>query len=261
MVSEASTFYIQCTEEQYCCIIHKTSVLQTQYFVTVRRPFDTECPLKLVPYPEHERDIYFTLMSKTKQPVSVPQTEDKWKRGSPFFIKLPAGGAPIIGRLYKPVRYVNVRRIIEEGSKKKTKSSDADSKGEVPKHTPASGATLNYSDHEMKQEIESCVSDAKDIEVESKRTIVTGMTSDTPPAPKSEEILSKETREMQNRESIIEKLKYTTSSSATLETADKNVMQFYFTPIENIQGSRVTFSTPPPSSISPLPVDIPDTQQ
>lgn len=238
--SEASIFYVQCNEEQFCHIIHKTSDLQTQLFATVQRPFDTECPLKLVPSPKHEQDICFTLISKTKQPVPVPQTEEEWKSGSPFFIKLPAGGVPIIGHLYKPTRYISVRKIIP---KKKTKSSDADSKGEVPKHTPASGATLDFKSGEE----ESCDSDA------SKHTTVSSVTSEIPPAPKSKEM--KETRETENSESIIEKLKYTTGSSATLHSDDKYVVttQFYFTPVESIQGSRVTFAggppPPPPSRI------------
>ena len=124
--SEASTFYIQCNEEQFCRIIYKTSDLQTQYFATVQRPFATECPLKLVPSPKHEQDISFTLMSITKKSVPIPQSEEEWKGGSPFFIKLPAGGVPIVGHLYKPARYINIRRIIEEW-KKKPISSDADS--------------------------------------------------------------------------------------------------------------------------------------
>jgi hypothetical protein len=224
--SEASTFYIQCNEEQFCSIIHKTSELQTLRFATVQRPFLTECPLKLVPNPEHEQDICFTLMNKTKQPIlKVPQAEEEWKRGSPFYIKLPAGGVPIIGSLYKPTRYISVRKINEEW-KKKPKSSDTDSKVEVP----ASGVTLDFkSGDKVNQEIESCDSDAKD--KESKHTAVSGVTSDTP-------------------------LKYTTGSSATcrLDTDDEYVitMQFYFTPVENVQGSRVTISSgppPPPSRI------------
>ena len=129
--NKASTFYVQCNEEQFCHIIHKTSNLQTPHFATVQRPFDTECPLKLVPYPKHEQDICFTLMSKTKKPVPIPQSEEEWKGGSPFFIKLPAGGVPIIGHLYKPARYINIRRIIEEW-KKKPISSDADSTSGTP---------------------------------------------------------------------------------------------------------------------------------
>ena len=54
---------------------------------------------------------------------------------------MPAGSVPIIDDLYKPTRYVNIRKVIKEW-KKKTKSSDAVSKGELP------------SDHEIKQEIE-----------------------------------------------------------------------------------------------------------
>ena len=124
--NKASTFYVQCNKEQFCHIIYKTSDLQTQHFATVQRPFDTECPLKLVPYPKHEQDLSFTLMSRTKKPVPIPQSEEEWNGESPFFIKLPAGGVPIVGHLYKPARYINIRRIIEEW-KKKTISSDADS--------------------------------------------------------------------------------------------------------------------------------------
>jgi hypothetical protein len=238
--SEASTFYVQSNEEQFCCIIHQTSKLQSQYFATVQRPFLTECPLKLVPNAEHQ-DVCFTLINTIKQPVKVPQTEDEWKRGSPFYIKLPKTG---IG-FSKPTRYISVRRKSEKWKKKPT--SDADSKVEVPKHTPASGAIIAFESDEQK--IESRDSDTNE---ESKHTAVSGETPDTPPPPKSEE--AKETKEMQTRESIIEKLKYTTGSSATLETADKYViaMQFYFTPVENVQGSRVTISSgppPPPSRI------------
>ena len=129
--NKASTFYVQYNEEQFCHIIHNTSDLKIQHFATVQRPFDTECPLKLVPYPKNEQDICFMLMSKTKQPVPILQTEDEWKRESPFFIKLSAGGVPIIGRLYKPARYVNIRRIIEEW-KNKPISSDADSTSGTP---------------------------------------------------------------------------------------------------------------------------------
>ena len=102
----------------------------------------TECPLKLVPNPERQ-DICFTLLNKTKQPVKVPQTEEEWKRGSPFYVKLPKVGIAKQQGLFKPMRYISVRRIIEKG-KKKTKSSDADSNLEVPKQTSASGATLDF---------------------------------------------------------------------------------------------------------------------
>ncbi len=190
--SKASTFYVQCKEEQFCRIIYETSS-GTRYFATVQRPFDTERPLKLVRYPKHEQDICFTLIDENKQPVTVPQTENEWKRGSPFFIKLPAGGIPIIGPLFKPMRYISIRKIIEKGSKKKINSSDADSKIEVSNRTQASGTTL----------------DCKNGEEESK---------------------------------------YTTGSSATLDTADKYVitMQFCFKPVCNVQGSRVTISSGPP---------------
>ena len=70
-------------------------------------------------------------MNETKQPVPIPQSEEEWKGGSPFFIKLPAGGVPIVGHLYKPARYINIRRIIEEW-KKKPISSDADSISGTP---------------------------------------------------------------------------------------------------------------------------------
>ena len=134
--SEASTFYVQCSEEKSCRIIHKTSESETQYYdyVTVQRPFDTECPLKLVQQPEHQQDICFMLMNTTtKESVNIPLTENELKKGSPFFIKLPRIG---IG-LFKPQRYINVRKIIE---KWKTKTG-ADSKAE---RTPASGATLDF---------------------------------------------------------------------------------------------------------------------
>ena len=69
----------------------------------------------------------------TKQSLDIPLTENEWKKGSPFFIKLPRIG---IG-LFQPQRYINVRKIIE---KWKTKTG-ADSKA---KPTPASGATLDF---------------------------------------------------------------------------------------------------------------------
>jgi hypothetical protein len=188
--SKASTFYVQCKEEQFCHIIHKTPELGTRRFSTVQRPFDTERPLKLVPFPKHEQDICFTLIDDTKQPLTVPQTENEWENKSPFFIKLPAGGVPIIGALNKPMRYISIRKIIEKGSKKKTKSSDADFK--VPNRTQASGTTLDFKNGE-------------------------------------------------------EESKYTTGSSATLDTDDEYVitMQFYFKPVGNVQGSRVTISSGP----------------
>ena len=195
--NEASTFYVQCHEEQFCHIIHKTSDLQTQRFATIQRGyFDSECPLKLVPYPKHEQDICFTLMSKTKQPVPIPQTEEEWKSGSPFFIKLPMGSG-VLSFICKSARYLNIKRIIEEW-KNKPISSDADS------------------------------------------------TSSTPSAP--------ETREMQNRESTAEKLKYSIGSSASLDEPDQHVIttQFHFKLVESIHGNRVTISggpPPPPSRI------------
>ena len=188
--NKASTFYVQCNKEQFCHIIYKKHGLHS-HFATVQRPFGTECPLKLVPDPKDIQDICFTLMSATKQPVPIPQTEEGWERGSPFFIKLPAGGVPIFGCLCKPERYINIRRIIEKW-KKNTISSDADS------------------------------------------------TSGTPSAPK--------TRETQNRESTAEKLKYSTGSSASLDEPGQHVIttQFHFTPVESIQGNRVTFAGGPP---------------
>ena len=245
--SEASTFYIQCNEEQFCHIIHKTSDLQTPYFATIQRPFNTERPLMLVPYPEDEQDICFTLMSKTKKPVDVPQTEHEWKTRSPFFIKLPAGGIPIIGQLFKPMRFISVRKTIDKG-KKKTKASNADAKA---KHTSASSVTLDFKNgEERKQEIESCDSVTQD--KESQYTPASGASATPDIPPKSKE--TKETGEMQNRESIVDNFKYTTGSSATLDTKDKYVIttQFYFTPVGDVQGSRVAITSgppPPPSRI------------
>ena len=202
--SEASTFYVKYDEKESCSIIHNTD-LQTQLFVTVQRPFLTECPLKLVSSSEH----YFTLLSNNKH-LPFPRTEEEWERGSPFFIKLPKVG---IG-WKKPQRYINVRRIMKEW-KKKTKSS------ELPKHTPASGATLNFnSDHVMKQEIE-----------------------------------------LQTRKSIIEKLEFSTGSSATHEIIlnepgehEPITTQFHFTPVL-VQDGRVRCTIsggppPPPSQIT-----------
>lgn len=127
--SKASPFFVQRKGEQFCHIIHKTSDLQTEHFVTVQRPFDTECPLKLISATKEQQDACFTLINRTKEPVDIPQTEDAWKRDSPFFIKLPAGGVPIFGALFRPTRYISVRKIIEKG-KKKTESSNADAKVE-----------------------------------------------------------------------------------------------------------------------------------
>ena len=141
--------------------------------------------------------------------MDVPQTEDAWKTGSPFFIKLPAGGIPILGALYRPTRYISIRYVIEK-DKKKTVSSDGDSKEKEPKLTPASTC--------------SATSDIK----------------------KGDKV--KETRESHNRESVVEKPKYTTGSSATPVTTDNYVIttQFYFTPVGNVLGSSVTLSGPPP---------------
>ena len=175
-------------------------------FITVQRPFKNHLPLKLVESAD-QQDISFILMNKTKQPVDVPQTEDAWKRGSPFFIELPAGGI-FFGRFSRPERYISVRYFIEKD--KKTVSSDGDSKEKEPKLTPASTC--------------SATSDIK----------------------KGDKV--KETRESHNRESVVEKPKYTTGSSATPVTTDNYVIttQFYFTPVGNVLGSSVTLSGPPP---------------
>jgi hypothetical protein len=149
--SKASTFYIKCNKEQSCCIIHKTDAqcsekqyktdVPTQHFATVQRPFLTECPLKLVS--SNDQENIFILINTMKQPVTVPQTEEEWKRWSPFFIYLPAGGRRIIGSYSKPQRYINVRKIIEEW-KKTTTSSDADSKGaEELEYSTGSSASLD----------------------------------------------------------------------------------------------------------------------
>ena len=202
--SEASTFDVQYDEKGSCSIIHKTD-LQTQLFVTVQRPFLTECPLKLVSSFEH----CFTLLSNNKH-LPFPRTEEELERGSPFFIRIPRRG---IG-LFEPQRYINIRRIMK-GWKKKTKSS------ELLKNTPARGATLDFnSDHVMKQEIE-----------------------------------------LQTRKSIIEKLEFSTGSSATYEIIlDKPsehepiTTQFYFTPVLVHDGRvRCTISggpPPPPTQIT-----------
>ena len=169
--------------------------------ITVQRRFKNHLPLKLVDSAD-QQDISFILMNKTKQRVDVPQTEDAWKRGSPFFIQLPAGGIPLFGRFRKPTRYISVRYVIKK-DKRKTGLSDADSE---PK--------------------------------------LTSVNSVTPDIKKCDDV--KETRESHSGES--EKPKYTTGSSATPDTTDNYVisMQFYFTPVENILGSCVTLSGPPP---------------
>lgn len=182
-------------------------------------------------------------MSKTKQPVKVPQTEHEWKSGSPFFIQLPAGGINllfwVITCFHKP-KFISVRKITDKG-KKKTKASNADAKVEQSKHTSESSAMPD-----IKKQIESCDSDTKEEESKDTQATSTSTTPDIPPKTKE----TKETGEMQNmnRESMVEKLEYTTGSSETLDIVDENVIstQFYFTPVGDVQGSRVAIASGPP---------------
>ena len=112
IASEASLFYVQRKDDHFCFIMHKTSKLQTELYVMVKRPFDATHPLLLVPFPKQgeDLDVSFKLMNKVRKSVTIPQTQDKWRsqRGLSFFIYLPARG--IIGRIKKPERYVSVKK-------------------------------------------------------------------------------------------------------------------------------------------------------
>jgi hypothetical protein len=81
-------------------------------------------------------------MNNMRQPVIVPQTEDEWRRGLiSFFIKLPAGGIPLLGRIFQPERYISIKR--NERVTQSTKSDNVPSPVTTSKYSTASCATLD----------------------------------------------------------------------------------------------------------------------
>ena len=112
---------------------HKTSKLQTEMYLMIKRPFDAARPLVLVQAPKRKEDTCFILMDTMKNQVKIPQTEDEWKSG--FYIKLPAGGLPMLGRYMHPQRFVSVKKC--EGGTESTTS----------KYSTASCATPDMKDN------------------------------------------------------------------------------------------------------------------
>ena len=104
-------------------MIHKTSRLQTEMYLMIKRPFDAACPLVLVQSPKRKEDTSFILMDTMKNQVKIPQTVDEWESG--FYIKLPAGGFPMLGRYTHPQRFVSVKKCEGEIESTTSKYSTA----------------------------------------------------------------------------------------------------------------------------------------
>ena len=131
VASEASSFYVECKGDWSYHMTHKTSELQTEMYLMIKRPFDAACPLQLVQSPKRNEDTCFILIDTMKKQVKIPQTEDKWKGG--FYIKLPAGGLPILGRYTYPQRFISVKKCEESTTSKYSTASCArsDMKGNI----------------------------------------------------------------------------------------------------------------------------------